>query len=362
MPLAFEEPAVSAVPGWLRRWVPTRTQIDEVQVQTFDYLPAAGEPGVAATGLNVTGRPANDTGAWHLRGEGGKLSLPPLSEPLRIINLNARLDPKALVFHDFSARWLGDSDVTARGDVPFDKTISWGFNGSVTGLDLRHLLSADLNSRVTGMLEGEFQASAALLKAKVRWKNGTVQNLPLLNQVATFTRVDRFRRIVLDTASADVERAGGVTKVSNLNLYAAGLIRVEGSLLIQNSEVNGDLLVGVAPDTLRWIPGSQTHVFTESRADAPGYVWTTVHISGPFGAVREDLTNRILIAMGLAPFDMAEKGVEILTGGAGGLGGNAAKGVLDSGKDVLKTTGGAAGKAVETGMDIIKGVVPILGK
>jgi hypothetical protein len=369
LPLEFEEPAVSSVPHWLRRWIPTRTQIDEVQVQTFELAPPTGEPGVAASGLTVVGNPANDTGAWHLRGRGGKLALPGLSEPLRITSLDARLDDKALVFHDALARWLGDSEVTARGDVPFDKGKTWNFNGSVSGLDVRHLLNADWNSRLSGMIEADYAASAAVLKAKVRWKNGIVQNLPALEQVATFTRVDRFRRIVLDVASADVERAGDVTRVSNLNLQSAGLIRVEGGFVIQAGEINGDLLVGVAPDTLTWIPGSQGHVFTERRSDAPGYVWTTVHISGPVGAPREDLTNRVLVAMGLAPLELAGMGVEILSGAVGGLGGNAAKGaaeatkgVIDTSGEVLKGTGGAAGKAVETGVDIIKGMVPILGK
>jgi hypothetical protein len=364
LPFEIEEHVASSIPQWLRGWIPSRTQIDEVQVQTFDLLPPAGTPGISATGITISGKPANDTGAWHLRGQGGKLVLPGILEPLRLTSLDARLDDKAIVFHDAVGRWLGDSEVTARGDLPFDKTKSWDFNGSITGLDLRQLLSADWSSRLGGMMEGDFRAGPAVVKGTVRCKNGIVQNMPVLNQVATFTHVDRFRRIVLDVASADVERSADTIKVTNLNMQSSGLIRVEGGFVIQGGQINGDLLVGVAPDTLTWIPGSQGHVFTQSRADAPGYVWTTVHISGPVGSPSEDLTNRVLVAMGLAPLDVAEKGVEILSGMAGGTGGakgtmEAAKGVIDAGKGVIN---GTAGKAVETGVDILKGVVPLLGK
>jgi hypothetical protein len=115
LPEESDEPVPSAIPNWLRRWIPTRTQIDEVQVQTFDFIPPTGVPGVSATGLSVTGKPANDQGAWHLRGQGGKLSLPGLTEPFRITSVNTRLDGKAFVLHDGSARWLGDSEITARG-------------------------------------------------------------------------------------------------------------------------------------------------------------------------------------------------------------------------------------------------------
>ena len=88
-------------------------------------------------------------------------------------------------------------------------------------------------------------------------------------------------------------------------------------------------------------------------------MWTNVHINGPIGAVREDLTDRILLAMGLAPLDLAGKGVDILTGTAGGVGGTAVdvtKGVLNTGKDVIQGTGEAAGTVLEKGVDIIKGV------
>lgn len=366
-PVELEETASSSVPRWLRRWIPTRTQVDEVQVQTFEYSPPKGESGVAATGMTIVGKPANDTGAWSLRGEGGKVSLPRtalpprFNEPLRMTSVSARLDSKALVFHDASARWLGDSTVAARGDVPFDKADAWSFNGSIAGLDLRHLLDAEWNSRLSGKLEGDYEVNPALVKGKVRCKNGIVQNMLVLDTIADFTRTERFRRIVLDSCSGDVERAGGITRVSNINLQCSGLIRVEGGIVIEDDQINGELLVGVAPDTLQWIPGSQDHVFRETRADAPGYVWTTMHVYGPATAPKQDLTNRLLAAAGKAllidtPLGFAVKGMEIL-GKSGGVGAEAAKGVINTGSDVIKGTGNAAGKAVETGVDLIKGFI-----
>jgi hypothetical protein len=358
LPEEKEVPLASTIPNWLRRWIPTRTQIDEVRVQTFDFAPAAGSAGVSASGLSVVAKPANDQWAWQLRGQGGKLWIPKFPEPFRITSVSSRLDAKSLVFHDVSARWLGDSEVTARGDVPFDKVKPWSFNGSVANLDLRHLLNADWNSRLTGALEGDFEVDPAVARTKVRVKNAIVQNLPALHQVAAFTRVDRFRRIVFDVATADVERSEAAIKVTNLNLQSAGLIRVEGGFTIQNQDqaIDGELLIGVAPDTLNWVLGSRDRVFTRTRPEAPGFVWTTVRISGHVGDVREDLTNRVVIAMGLAPIDLVGQGVGVLTGTASGVGSSA----VDLSKGVIKGAGEAAGKAVETGVDILKGVLPIL--
>lgn len=365
LPPEFDTPTTVNVPEWLRRWIPTRTKIDEVHVQTFDFTPAAGG-GVSATGLTVLAKPANDEGAWNLRADGGKLTLPGLKEPLRLTNASVRLDSRALVFNEALARWMGESEVTARGDVPFDKDKTWSFNGTVGNLDMKHLLGSEWNSKLSGVIEGNYEASPAVVKASIRVKNGIAQNMGVLERVADFTRTERFRRIVFDAASADVERAGELTTVKNLTLQSSGLIRVEGGFTMQGGQIKGEFLVGVAPDTLRWIPGSQSHVFTERRSDAPGYVWTTVRIHGPVGAPREDLSNRLLAAAGKAllldtPIGVAEMGVEAL-GKTGGAGVGVTKEVIGTGVDVIKGTGGAAGKAVETGVDILKGVVPIFGK
>lgn len=364
-----DAPPATPVPAWLRGWIPARTQIDEVQIQSFDLLPPKDIPGVRATGIKITAKPGADAGAWLLRGEGGELALPALQAPFRITNTNARVDSRALVFNDALARWLGDSEVSARGDLPFEKGKAWSFTGRVGNLDLRHLLSPQWNAHLSGVLEGDYDVSAALMKAKVRVKSGIIQNLPVLNRVADFTRAERFRRVVLDTASADVERTGDTTKVTNLLLHSSGLIRVEGVFTIQGKSLDGNFLVGVSPETLRWLPGSQSHVFTETRSDAPGFVWTNVRLTGTIDSPREDLSNRLLLAAGKAiieaPLEAAGAGVELL-GKSGGAAADVAKGVtgtaVDVTKDVIKGTGNAAGKAVETGVDIIKGVVPIFGK
>ena len=360
-----EAPPATPVPAWLRGWIPTRTQIDEVQIQAFDLLPPKDIAGVRATGIKITAKPGADAGAWLLRGEGGELTLPALQAPFRIISTNARVDGRALVFNDALARWLGDSEVTARGDLPFEKGKPWSFTGRVDNLDLRHLLSPQWNAHLSGVLASDFDVSAAVMKAKTKVKGAIIQNLPVLNRVADFTRAERFRRVVLDTASADVERAGDTTKVTNLLMDSSGLIRVEGGFTIQGKSLNGDFLVGVSPETLRWLPGSQSQVFTETRPEAPGFVWTNVKLTGSIDSPREDLSNRLLLAAGKAiieaPLDAAGAGVELL-GKSGGVATDAAKGVTGTAVDVTKDVIKGTGKAVETGVDIIKGVVPIFGK
>ncbi|HSI63061.1 MAG TPA: hypothetical protein VLE43_08075 [Candidatus Saccharimonadia bacterium] len=366
--------APPSMPGWLKRWLPTRTQIDEITIGRFDLLPAGGTDGVSVKELQLTAKPATDPGAWMLRGSDGTLTLPGVKEPFRVSSTSARLDTRSLALNDCVAKWLGDSEVTARGDLPFEKDKTWKFSGHVSNLDLKHVLGQEWLTKLSGVLGGDYEATPTTVKAKLEVKNGIVQSMPLLDRVADFTRTERFRRVVLDQATADIERTGETTYIRNLVLQSNGLVRVQGDVTLQGRAIQGRLMVGVLPDSLRWIPGSHTNVFTETNtAGPPGFVWTYVNLSGSLDSIREDLSNRLLIAMGKAaldvPLDLAGRSLEML-GENAPIAPAAVKvitnEVMKTGTDVLQGTGGDAGKtvekAVETGVDVLKGVVPIFGK
>lgn len=356
------------VPSWIRRWLPTRTVIDELDVHTFDLQPFTPGAGVAVAGVHLKARPASDEGAWKINGDGGRVLLPGLSEPFRLGAAAARLDARAFVLHDATAHWLGDSEVTSRGELPFESNQGWKFAGRVIGLDLRHVLSEAWKPKISGVVEAVYEVSGqtgspVLTTAKLKVKSGIVQALPLLERVADFTHTDRFRRIVMDEAKFDVEVQGVRTRVTNLVLHSNGLIRVEGDFLIDGKLLNGNLQIGVSSETLRWMPGAQNHVFTDSHAGkVPGFVWTRVVLSGTLDSPKENLSNRLLAAMGKAvlldaPMEVLGTGADVMgkTSGAAVRGGKA---VLEEGGEIIKDAGEAAGK----GLNSLKGLIPLLPK
>jgi len=366
-PVPAVEEAPSNIPSWLRSRIPSKTEIGDVVVQTFELVPAKGTAGVSLTDVKVKENTGSDEGAWLLRGEGGKLAIPGLTEPFRLTSISCRLDAKALNINDTIARWKGDSEVTAQGELPFDKAKGWKFSGHFSNLDLRQLLSVTWNQKLSGVLEGDYNlssqpASDLLFKSTVALKSGVIQGMPVLDRIADFTRTDRFRRVVLDQATGDVEKQGDFTKLSNLVLQSNGLLRIEGGLTIREGNVLGSFLVGVSPETLRWIPGAQGHVFTQNRTSGPpGFVWTTVNITGTVDSVREDLSNRLLAAAGKAliesPLNAAGKGVELLgSGGEAVLQGS--KTIIDGGKDAVRGATGVLEKGVEAGAGLLKGLLP----
>jgi|GEM_PF-4282462 len=353
------------LPAWLKRWAPQRTDIAGVEIESFNLdSPDAG--GLKITDLRLSGKPtdANDD-LWQLRGESGLLKLPGVKEPFRFDSATAQLDKSGLVLHDGAGRWIGDSEVTARGDLPFGDEKDWKFTGSYRALDMRPFMEEAVRQHFSGFLNGTYEVVPDVFSTHVEAKDAVIQNLPLLDRVADFTRTAQFRRLVLHEAKADIKRAGERIEIRNLVLQSNDLIRMEGSVDLHGRRLAGDLLVGVTTATLRWIPGSQSRVFTEERQGYPGLVWTRVRLSGTLDSPKEDLSNRLLAAMGKAlildaPLGAAGAGVDLLME-TPGVAGEAAKGTVETGKDVLEGAGKAAEKAVESGADLLKKVIPVFG-
>jgi hypothetical protein len=132
---------------------------------------------------------------------------------------------------------------------------------------------------------------------------GQLTALPILDEIGTFTRTERFRRLELTRASAQFTRTPERLDISNMVVESEGLIRIEGAYSIVDGQIDGTFEVGLTPATLQWIPGSQEEIFTDSHG---GYRWTPMRLTGPADHPRDDLTARLVAATGKSLIDGAE--------------------------------------------------------
>ena len=95
------------------------------------------------------------------------------------------------------------------------------------------------------------------LKGSLRLSNGELTALPVLDQIAVFTRTQQFRRLTLTNASGDFEQQGEQLRVTKFIAESEGLIRMEGAFTVEAGMIDGAFLVGVTPGSLQWLPGAQ---------------------------------------------------------------------------------------------------------
>lgn len=280
-------------------WIPNRLDIRHVQIQQTDlgWSFPNGDGGVEAMRTTIV----PDGTALRADGFGGRLFQAGFPS-LMIDNLKIRYRHPDLFITDAQFK-LGDSgSIDLSGQVGLDRDGALDLLPVFRGVSITPLLPDDWRARLHGNAAGEAAVKGRVgdpdsiqATGKLSLTDGLVEALPVLNKIAAFTRTEQFRRIALQKASADFSWMKSKCTVSNLVLESKGLIRVEGGFVVEQGSINGMLMVGVTPASLRWLPGSQEHVFTQERN---GFVWTPVRISGPLDAIQEDLSSRLITAAG----------------------------------------------------------------
>jgi hypothetical protein len=305
-------------------WLPNRVEVGHATVRDTQLTWAGG--GLRGTAFDL--KPHE--GGWQIAGQGGRLEYGTLP-PLDVNSLQLRYREPSLFINSAELRQPGGGSLQATGEVNFTNRLDLRL--ILVNVDTLPYLSSDWRVRLKGLISGEVNVTSALpmmpsigprLAGSLKMTQGELMALPVLDQIAAFTRTQQFRRIHLSTLSGDFIQDGPRLTVSKFIAESEGLIRMEGNFFVENNMIDGSFQVGVTPSSLQWLPGSQTKVFTESRG---GYLWAPMRLAGPLSKPTDDLTPRLAAA---------------------------AQGA------VIEGVQNATGEAVKTGKDVIKGALDLL--
>ncbi|MEQ1858381.1 MAG: hypothetical protein ABMA13_00435 [Chthoniobacteraceae bacterium] len=304
--------------GWLpNRLEPGAANVRELVITWGDLPSTAG----ALRGVAVQATPAE--GGWIFEGRGGELiaaGMPPLD--VSALRLRQRGTQLFVNEAKFSGRAGGSASAT--GEIDFARALD--LRGQVEGIDLAPFLAGDWRLRLHGKMSGDFRVQAALpmvaqptVSGSLRFDDARIDTLPVLDQIAVFTRTQSLRQLTLSRATCDFRSEPGRLEVTKLVAESAGRLRVEGGFFVVDRQLDGMFEVGVLPSMIAWLPGAQERVFTATR---DGYVWAPMRLGGPVDAPTEDLSARLVTAA-------AEVVVERVEG--------AAQDVIKRGKDAAKS-------------------------
>jgi hypothetical protein len=234
---------------------------------------------------------------WDVEAIGGKVqhAAYPLIE---IEKTEGTIDREAITIHDAKATLSGGTTIRATGNIAIAKQLNailsvdftdlnsnlvfppaWRFGGKLSG----HLI---YKGNLDRFEHGEVTGSVKMTDAAFDLANvfGT------LHQLAKFGGLND---VQLDSIATDIRYQEGNARFSNFRASYQDQIRVEGAGSIGPDHVDADLVVGLSPKILGWIPGAEEKVFTDQK---DGLHWTEVRISGTPEQPKEDLTKRLVSA------------------------------------------------------------------
>lgn len=357
----------SSIPAWLKSYLPTTSEVDGMRIDRLT-LRHPGPWNLKDAKVKLSSWQQGETSIQALA-EGGivetPILLPAQTVPMKLnlVRASSRLSREDLHLKEATLKWLDAGEITARGHLrPLDGT--WDAAAHIIGIPLRECLNEDWRLRLSGQVDGEVNVngsriSAPVISGNLALKEGVLTALPILDRLAAYTGVERFKRLVLDIATTDLRITGETRQFDKVVVQSNGLLYLSGSLSIQAGQMNGHFMLGVTPETLKWIPGAQQHVFTASNPTGPaGMLWTPLQITGTMEAPREDLSGRLAAAAGRAlldaPGEIVGQGSQLLLkpvlgDKAAALPGEVLKGATD-------TTGKAVESGVKTGVQLLEGI------
>jgi len=306
-------------------WVPQRFELGQVVIDEATLLVPSETGNVLMERVSVVVKP--DGSGWQMTASGGTLDVPSFDE-MQLVEATARSNGSDFFLSraEFSLEEKGS--VVASGEFSTEvgqMRVDW------SEVPISVVLEEPWKSRLTGHSNGQavWTQENQAVRGKFEVADAQLQHLPLQKQLAVFSGQPKFERLPIQIVSGDFATQGGAIAVRNFVAESRGLMRVEGAYGVASDEtLTGELQLGVTPQTLQWIPGSQEKVFTESR---DGYLWTTVKLSGTADRPREDLTPRLATAAGEA--------------------------VIEAGSEILQSAPEETQDAVRKGLDILNSIL-----
>ncbi|MDR3401784.1 MAG: hypothetical protein P4L99_04720 [Chthoniobacter sp.] len=303
-------------------WLPNRVEIGKAMVHDTQLTWKDG--GLRGTAFEIEPH----EGGWQIVGQGGHLTYGKLPQ-LDVADLHLRYRAPSLFVNSAELRQPAGGSLQAAGEIDFSRQLDLRL--TLVNIAISPYLSDDWRLKAKGNLSGEVTVKSALpsrggpqLSGSLKLSQGELTALPVLDEIATFTRTQQFRRLNLNEVTGDFTQDEKSLSVKNFVAESDGLIRMEGAFTIVNGLIDGSFQVGVTPSSLQWLPGSQAKVFTDAHG---GYVWAPMHLSGPANKPTEDLSPKLIAAAQNA---------------------------------VIEGVQNAAGEAVKTGKDAVKSAVDLL--
>ncbi len=261
---------------------------------------------IEATSLTV--KP--DGSGWTFQGKGGSY-LSPWTPTLEISDFRARTQGDDIFLTQGRLRLGANGKIAVSGESASGGKLQVSWDGVSTS----DILRGGWLKRLQGVLSGTLDLAApGSASCTLELKEGRLENIPLLATIADFTQNPAFRRMPLQEVTAKFVREGSGWRITEFRAESKGLLRLEGTALVgDDGSLEGQLEVGVTTQTLQWIPGSREKVFTSAK---DGYLWAHLTLGGTVENPREDLSGRLVSAMGQAVIEQGGKLIEQMPGSA----------------------------------------------
>jgi len=234
---------------------------------------------------------------WDAIAEGGAARHATYPE-LQVEHVHALANRDSVTIAESRAAVYGGGNIEVTGKIATRNMLNAQLTADFSGVDANPILPPiwRLGGKASGQLVyagdlDHFEHGAVSGRVKIDDAALDLTNLfPTLHKLARFGALND---VQIDSIEANVRYREQQLELSDIRATFQDQIRIEGSCRIMPDSLDGNLLLGLSPNILGWIPGAEEKVFVDQRA---GLRWAKVSISGTPERPKEDLTQRLFAA------------------------------------------------------------------
>jgi len=297
-------------PSRQRTWLPQRIESGGIGIRdlSVSYPHDRGVFALRGTRIAATQETANRS--WRIDAQGGLLETPLGWMPVvRLDQLKGRWNDGVLNLGELRATAWDDAILAVGGEWRRDPNETM-FDGSLTGIRCEALLPPDWSKHLQGSIDSTFAFrhtdGRASAEGTIDLRRGLLSALPFLDALDAYADTGRFRHLDLTEARADWMWERGQITLRNIVIASEGLVQLEGECMIRGRALDGRFRLGIAPGTLRRIPGAESRVF---QPGTHGLLWSPLRLSGTLDEPREDLSERLIAEAGVRMIEQLPESV-----------------------------------------------------
>lgn len=316
-------PGADAYP--LASLLPNRMQIGELHVVDFSLKWSADQPGMTGQLANarLSARMLGNVKNWEVDGHGGTLSQAGLPA-VAMDDFTLKSTEESIFITRANGRPKPGGKLEISGKQALAGARQLDLDLDLNGVPVEEFLPPDWRGRLHGKATGNVRVSGSADDARswrssghVELREGRLEALPVLDQLALFAATARYRQTVVQKGSVDFTWTPDLLQVRNLVIESDGLLRIEGDFSVRAQQIDGLFRVGVAVSSVRWVSQIGAAVFDLPSRD--GYAWTTMHLTGPVNNPHEDLSGRLATSAEQAVAHKAKEGTDAVLDTASSL-------------------------------------------
>lgn len=281
-------------------WIPSEVKFEGVEIADATIRVLHGESELSASRVQAYLKSSGNKG-YIANFNGGNIRVPSKILPeVALDDARLKFQNNQIFLQRLGLKAWDTARLDATGEFDVAKNLH-SMEGTIAGVKCDQLLNGDWAKRLIGELETDFSynnhSGKPTARGKLILRNGNLTALPIFDALNAYANTKRYRSLALNEAHTDWQWENGRITLNNLVLASDGAFRAEGDLAIEGENLDGTFRFGLPPGILAKIPGASTDVFTTEER---GFRWATVRIQGTTKNPKEDLSNRLIAAAGLA--------------------------------------------------------------